>query len=193
MVAFSKKSFQRKEGRVAKPFLWLIVGLGNPQVKHFNNRHNVGFLFIDSLVASPLQWQYKMGGYYIEQDGFIFLKPQKFMNTSGTVVKNFMDFFNIEPQRVCIVYDDVYLPFGSWRFRHKGSAGGHNGIADVIQKLGTEDIKRLRIGIGPKPTHLPLQQYVISDFSQKEMEVLNRIFPSLPFHFFSFLKEAERE
>lgn len=173
---------------MSEPSLWLVAGLGNPHPQHRNNRHNVGFLFLDHLLPSSTTWEYKLGGFYVEQDGVVFLKPSLFMNSSGEVVKNFMSFFGVSPQRVCVVYDDVYLPLGSWRFRNKGSSGGHNGIADIIRRLGTEQIKRFRIGVGPKPPHVSLQNFVLADLSLREKEVLSYVFPALSSSFFSLLK-----
>jgi len=132
----------------------MIVGLGNPGVEYADTRHNIGFKVIDSL-AGVSQGQIrkrKFGGYLgqIELGGqkLILLKPWRFMNLSGGVVARAMAFYKLDVGDLLVITDDMALPVGAIRLRAKGSAGGHNGLADIIEKLGTEDFARCRVGIG---------------------------------------------
>ena len=128
----------------------LIVGLGNPGPEYAGTRHNLGFECVDHVAA-------RVGAAWLPDDGalvalatgeLVLAKPQRFMNRSGPVVAGLMSRLAIEPPSVLIVYDDMDLPLGALRLRARGSAGTHNGMRSVVQALGTEDVARLRIGIG---------------------------------------------
>ena len=137
----------------------LIVGLGNPDNKYLNTRHNIGFWFIDSLVDNLRvsfnnnlkkgfhDTDYESGGIKIK-----LLKPMTFINDSGTPVKNFIKNKNITPSQIIVAYDYLDLAAGKIRLKFAGGSGGHNGIKDIIEKLGTKDFWRLKIGIG-KPDY----------------------------------------
>ena len=137
----------------------LIVGLGNPDTKFLNTRHNIGFWFIDSLV-DKLRIHFNDNlkkGFYdtdYQSDGrnIKLLKPMTFINDSGTPLKNFIKNKNITPSEIIVAYDDLDLAAGKIRLKFSGGSGGHNGIKDIIEKIGTKDFWRLKIGIG-KPTH----------------------------------------
>jgi PTH1 family peptidyl-tRNA hydrolase len=137
----------------------LIVGLGNPDSKLLNTRHNIGFWFIDSLVDSlgihfndNLKKGFCDTDYQSESINIKLLKPMTFINDSGTPLKNFIKNKNITPSQIIVAYDDLDLAAGKIRLKFSGGSGGHNGIKDIIEKIGTKDFWRLKIGIG-KPTH----------------------------------------
>ena len=137
----------------------LIVGLGNPDSKFLNTRHNIGFWFIDSLVDSlridfndNLKKGFYDTDYQSEGINIKLLKPMTFINDSGTPLKNFIKNKNITPSQIIVAYDDLDLAAGKIRLKFSGGSGGHNGIKDIIEKIGTKDFWRLKIGIG-KPTH----------------------------------------
>jgi PTH1 family peptidyl-tRNA hydrolase len=136
------------------PEIKMVVGLGNPGKKYAGTRHNVGFRVIDLLAELlKIKVKKKKFGSYLGSGEFadkklILLKPMRFMNCSGQVVATATGFYKLVLSNLLVVIDDMALPPGKIRVRMKGSAGGHNGLVDVIEKLGTENISRLRIGIG---------------------------------------------
>ena|SRR5271154_2674051 len=128
----------------------LLVGLGNPDKEYQNTRHNLGFYVMDNL-AQKLEVslkQKKFNGLYCRTSEYILLQPQTYMNNSGECVLAFMNYFRIPLANLLVIYDDIALPVGSFRYRSQGSAGGHNGIKNLIEKLGSKSFKRLRVGIG---------------------------------------------
>ena len=128
----------------------LIVGLGNPGKEFENTRHNLGFIIIDQL-ASKLKVELnkkKFKGLYYQTSEYILLKPQTYMNNSGECVLAFLNFFQIPLNNLLVIYDEVALPLGKFRYRGQGSDGGHNGIKNIIKLLGNKEFKRLRVGIG---------------------------------------------
>lgn len=132
----------------------LIVGLGNPGKEYENTRHNLGFRIIDHL-ANKLNLELKkeknkglyVTGNYLNQK-IILLKPLTYMNNSGECIRDFVNYFQIPVENILVVYDDLALPLGSFRYRSRGSSGGHNGIKNIIECLGTQEFKRLKVGIG---------------------------------------------
>ncbi|MFD1362578.1 aminoacyl-tRNA hydrolase [Lentibacillus salinarum] len=153
-----------------------IVGLGNPGKKYNKTRHNVGFMVIDEL-AGRHNWTLKKdkfkGKSTVEtHDGekVILLKPQTYMNLSGESVRPLMDFYQLAPEDVLVIYDDLDLPAGKIRLRQKGGHGGHNGIRSLIDHLGTKEFNRLRIGIGRPDTAMPVVDYVLHPFSREQQE-----------------------
>ena len=158
---------------------WLIVGLGNPGKEYERTRHNAGFRAIDILAGnlgcrldkSKFQGLYGQTTY----NGMkLFLrKPQTFMNLSGRPVLQLSAYFNIPPQRIIVLFDDISLPPGRLRVRGDGSAGGHNGIKSIIAELGSQDFPRVKIGVGAKPTsEYDLAAWVLSGFSASEEKAL---------------------
>ena len=128
----------------------LIVGLGNPGKEYDNTRHNLGFVVIDQL-ASNLNIKLnkkKFNGLYCQSTEYILLKPQTYMNNSGECIMAFLNYFNISLTNLLVIYDDISLPIGKFRYRCQGSAGGHNGVKNIIELLGSKNFKRLRVGIG---------------------------------------------
>jgi len=157
-----------------------IIGLGNPGQQYRFTRHNAGFLFLDYLDDRfKIPFRPGKGDYYFSEVGFgrqdlVFIKPQTFMNRSGFAVRQMMEFFSISREDLLVVYDDFHLPFGTLRFRAKGSDGGHNGIRSIIDVVESEKFSRLKIGIGGQ--FIDSIDYVLSDFSEVENEKLYTIF-----------------
>lgn len=157
----------------------LIVGLGNPGKDYAYTRHNAGFLALDS-VADGLQVKWKLDksahAQVIETSYFdtklVLAKPQTFMNLSGQSVMNLAAKFHISPEHIWVLSDDVALPLGTIRIRRGGSAGGHNGLKSIIEKLGSENFVRVRIGVTEPPAHVPLENYVVQKFSKPELAKL---------------------
>lgn len=136
---------------------WLVVGLGNPGAKYENTRHNVGFLVADELAerdGSPirrLKHHALISNAVLGNQGVLLMKPTTYMNLSGEAVGEAARFYKIPADHVLIISDDVDLPLGKLRIRKSGSAGGHNGLKNIIQHLGTDQFPRLKIGVGGKP------------------------------------------
>ncbi len=158
--------------------LKLIVGLGNPGKKYEKTRHNVGFQTIDRLAE---KWQIpltrsKFQGIYgkgtVRGEEVMLLKPLTFMNNSGESVAPFMQYFQIPLDNLLIIYDELDLPTGKIRLRYKGSSGGHNGLKSIIQHLGTQQFKRIRIGIDRPETNIPIVNYVLGNFTAEEAELI---------------------
>ena len=154
----------------------LIVGLGNPGKEYETTRHNVGFMCVDNyLKNNNLKTKEKFNGEYAEatinNEKVILLKPLSFMNNSGTIVKKYAEYFKINVEDILIIYDDMDFELGTYKLKPFGSCGGHNGIRNIIDNFKTENIKRLRIGISR--TNNDKIDYVIGNFSKKELEIIN--------------------
>jgi peptidyl-tRNA hydrolase, PTH1 family len=160
--------------------MMLVVGLGNPGEKYRINRHNAGFLVVDELAKSfALTWEYnKKLNSDIAQDrarGFILLKPQTFMNDSGEAVSRALGFFDILPSALLVIHDDVDLEALQFKVSQNASSAGHHGVQNVIDKLGTQDFTRLRIGIGrPIIQSDDVEKYVLQDFPSDQLEVVKK-------------------
>ncbi len=158
--------------------MYIIAGLGNPGSKYEKTRHNMGFRVID-LLAEKYHIEMNMkkhkavcGTGVIEGMKVMLLKPQTFMNLSGESIREAVDFYKIDPEtELIVIYDDISLAPGNIRIRKKGSAGGHNGMKNIILHLGTQVFPRIRVGVGEKPAGWDLADYVLGGFS-KEDEVL---------------------
>jgi len=155
--------------------MYIIVGLGNPGRQYENTRHNIGFRCIDRLAEkhniSVLECKHKalIGKGYIEGQKVVLVKPQTFMNLSGESVRDVLNFYKVEPNtQLIVVYDDISLAVGALRIRKKGSAGGHNGIKNILAQIGTDTFKRIKIGVGEKPKGYDLADYVLGHFTQAE-------------------------
>ncbi len=158
----------------------LIVFLGNPGPKYSGTRHNVGFQTADALEKRlnvrinkakfrALTARCSLGG-----ESVLLMKPQTYMNLSGDAVREAVRFYKLEPEAVLVVCDDVSLPCGKLRFRTKGSAGGHNGLKDIISKLGSEDFPRLKIGVGAPPhPDYDMADWVLGSFKNREAEEIS--------------------
>ncbi|ASF37677.1 aminoacyl-tRNA hydrolase [Halobacillus halophilus] len=151
-----------------------IVGLGNPGKKYAKTRHNIGFMILDELVKQN-HWsleQTKFRGIYttehVNGEKILLLKPQTFMNLSGESLVQFMNFFDLEADDILVVYDDLDLPPGKIRLRKKGGHGGHNGIRNIIDHLGTKEFNRLRVGVGRPDGPVSVVDYVLGTFTKQE-------------------------
>ncbi|WP_412032174.1 aminoacyl-tRNA hydrolase [Malacoplasma muris] len=160
--------------------VYLIVGLGNPGFEYEMTKHNVGFRTIDK-ICNKMQVKLdkeKFNGLftkisYKNNKEIILCKPLTYMNLSGECVKNIVNFFKISIDNIIIIYDDIDTNIGLIRVKSKGSSGGQNGMKNIISLLGTENIKRIRIGIG-KPTNKNLANYVLSKFDIKDLAFVEK-------------------
>lgn len=158
---------------------WLIVGLGNPGREYERSRHNCGFRAVD-LLADQLgckidraKFQGLYGQCSYEGCKLMLLKPQTYMNLSGRSVLQLSAYFNIPPQRIIVMFDDISLDPGRLRIRANGSAGGHNGIKSIISELGSQEFPRIKIGVGKKPNpDYDLADWVLSSFSAGDEKAL---------------------
>lgn len=163
--------------------MYVIAGLGNPGSKYEKTRHNVGFQVIDRL-AEKYHIDMKLkrhravcGTGMIEGTRVLLMKPQTFMNLSGESIQEAVRFSGADPEtEFLVVYDDVSLPPGQLRIRKKGSAGGHNGIKNIILHLGTQTFTRVRVGVGEKPDGYDLADYVLGHFPKEEKKQMEDAF-----------------
>ena len=158
---------------------WLIVGLGNPGQKYEHTRHNMGFLTVDLLAEKTgvklNKVKFKAAYNIMNFAGCkcLVMKPQTYMNLSGEAVREAVQFYKIPADHVLVIYDDISLPVGKLRVRPTGSAGGHNGIKNIIAHLGTQDFPRVKIGAGaPEGGGAEMVDWVIGAPSQAERKVL---------------------
>jgi PTH1 family peptidyl-tRNA hydrolase len=157
--------------------LKLVVGLGNPGPEYERTRHNVGFRLADRLVGGADSFSegksFKGLGVAVKRGELWVAKPMTYMNLSGEFVKQFAAYHNIAREQILVVYDELALPLGKLRLRVKGSAGGQKGMLSIIQHLGTEEVQRLRVGIGPQPEKMDSSDFVLGRFTgaeEKELE-----------------------
>ena len=152
-----KKLDEEKAEKASQPIEWIVVGLGNPGAKYDNTRHNAGFRALEGYCARSGQKIDRMKFKALAGEGMLggkrvlFLKPQTFMNLSGEAVHDAAAFYKIPPERVLVIFDDISLPVGKLRVRPGGSAGGHNGVKNIIACLGSNGFPRVKIGVGEKP------------------------------------------
>jgi len=161
----------------------LLVGLGNPGREHFRTRHNLGFRVVDRLASrlaasfSPGRGRYVLARAAWEDRILFLLKPLTFMNASGEAVLEAIDRYGFDLTEVLIICDDYQLPLGRLRLRSRGSDGGHRGLASVIYHLQSEEVPRLRIGIGPLPEGITSTDFVLGEFAPSEEEIVEAILP----------------
>ena len=160
-----------------------LIGLGNPGKQYEKTRHNVGFMVAD-LVASNLKcgkkYKEKCFSHIIEclDHDLLIVKPQTYMNNSGIAVKNLLEDYNLKPNEILVVYDDLDLPLGTIKLKKKGSSGGHRGVKSIIENLKTEEFPRLKIGIGRPANKKEVVNYVLSPFSKEERFILEKVLAS---------------
>lgn len=157
--------------------MFIIAGLGNPDRQYQGTRHNVGFDVIDllsekyNIAVDTKKHRAYIGKGVIEGQRVILAKPQTYMNLSGECIRSLVDFYKTDPEiELLVIYDDVSLDVGQIRIRKKGSAGGHNGIKNIIAHLGTNVFARIKIGVGEKPRGYDLADYVLGKFSKGERQ-----------------------
>ncbi|WP_270816128.1 aminoacyl-tRNA hydrolase [Hungatella effluvii] len=162
--------------------MYLIAGLGNPTREYEKTRHNVGFEAIDILAdkagTTVTEKKHKAlyGKGYIGGQKVILAKPQTYMNLSGESIREIADFYKIEPENIIILCDDINLSEGQLRIRLKGSAGGHNGLKNIISHLGTQEFPRIRIGVGEKPRGMDLADYVLGRFPKEQQAAMEEAY-----------------
>ena len=155
--------------------MFVIAGLGNPTQKYEHTRHNIGFDVIAYLAdqynisVNTRKLKGLCGSGFVEGQKVTLLKPQTFMNLSGQSIREAVDFYKLNPaEELIVIYDDIALDPGYLRVRRKGSAGGHNGIKDIISHLGSQEFLRIRVGVGEKPESFDLADYVLGRFPAEE-------------------------
>jgi PTH1 family peptidyl-tRNA hydrolase len=159
----------------------LIAGLGNPGVQYQHSRHNMGFLVLDRLAEASgislhqIKFEACFGRGNIAGHPALLIKPQTYMNLSGSAVRKFFDYFRIEIKDVIVVHDDLDLPFGTIRLKAGGGPGGHKGLMSVIDHMDSADFNRVRLGIGKPDRQEWVEGYVLSSFSPDETGKLPRL------------------
>jgi PTH1 family peptidyl-tRNA hydrolase len=163
----------------------LVIGLGNPGSEYLNNRHNMGFMALDSLSAYYHfgDWKTKFDGMFttklISSKKIILVKPQTYMNLSGFCVAKFRQFFKVSDDDIFVIYDDIDLGFGDLKLKKGGGDAGHKGVRSISQHLGTKDFNRIRMGIGRPREKEEVSSFVLSNFSKTERDriqiLINRL------------------
>jgi len=181
----------------------LLIGLGNPEIKYDNTRHNAGFMLLDkiqkiwefpdfefnkkfnaeiSINILPLLNKERVGGEVVgsEDNKILLIKPQTFMNLSGTAVKAILDFYKLSPDDILVIHDDIDISLGKYKIATDSSSAGHNGVQNIIDQLGTQKFRRIRIGAGEQKEgalvcKLNAHDYVLGKFSPEELEMIEKI------------------
>ena len=156
--------------------LRLVIGLGNPGARYARTRHNAGFLAVDA-IAEGASWKNSPGGLgeIALMGSLILAKPMTYMNESGRFVSEISRFYKITPSEILVCFDDLDLALGRIRIRPQGSSGGQNGMRSIIDHLGTMEIPRLRLGIGPKPPGFDSASFVLSTFKENEQKAVEQM------------------
>jgi PTH1 family peptidyl-tRNA hydrolase len=175
-------NFKRNSNEVVEK-MYIIAGLGNPTKEYENTRHNIGFMAVDYLAdkygISLLECKHKalLGKGIINGNKVVLVKPLTYMNLSGEAIRSVIDYYKVdETEELIVIYDDISLDVGQLRIRKKGSAGGHNGIKNIIAHLGHDTFKRIKIGVGEKPKGYDLADYVLGHFTTDELKIMNESF-----------------
>lgn len=178
-----KNKIYPADAKASGPVEYLIVGLGNPESKYQNTRHNAGFLTIDRIAEKSgcavdrMKYKALTGVATIADKRVLLMKPQTYMNNSGEAVQEAMSFYKIPAEKVLVIFDDISLDVGKMRIRRKGSHGGHNGIKSIVQLCGSEDFPRIKVGVGKKPhPGYDLADWVLSRFTEQERADLSPVF-----------------
>ena len=161
--------------------VWLIVFLGNPGIKYEYTRHNAGFMAAaafekaHSVKINKLRFKALTGECEIGGNTVLLMKPQTFMNLSGEAVRQAADYYKIPPEHIIVLSDEIALPIGKIRVRSKGSAGGHNGLKNIIAMLGTDEFPRIRIGVGSPPNpEYEMPDWVLGSFKGQDAEDIEK-------------------
>ena len=158
----------------------LIVGLGNPGKKYDKTRHNFGYMVLDKyaqknqLVFNKTKFSGSYCEFFKNEEKVILLKPEKYMNLSGEVVVNFLDYFKIKQEDLFVIHDDLDIELGKIKLKQSGSSGGNNGVANIILHLASDDFKRLKLGIS-KTDGVDTSNYVLSNFSKAESKMVEEV------------------
>lgn len=158
--------------------MYLIIGLGNPTNQYAGTRHNIGFSVITKIAdKNNIDMNIKVhkaicGKGFLAGEKVLLMEPQTYMNLSGEAVRDAVDFYKLSNEEIIVIYDDISLDVGQLRIRKKGSAGGHNGIKNIIAHLGTDEFMRIKVGVGNKPQGWDLADYVLGRFPEAELPVV---------------------
>lgn len=162
--------------------MYVIAGLGNPKKEYENTRHNIGFAVIDMLAdrhgirMNEAKHKGLIGKGFINGEKVILVKPLTFMNLSGECIREVVDYYKVDAkENLIVLHDDISLEPGVVRIRKKGSAGGHNGLKNIILHLGHDQFQRVKIGVGEKPEGYDLADYVLGHFSKQEKELMSQV------------------
>ncbi|EST51748.1 peptidyl-tRNA hydrolase [Brevibacillus panacihumi W25] len=157
----------------------VVIGLGNPGKKYEDTRHNAGFMAIDKISenwgipVSSNKFRALIGEGRAQGEKVLLVKPQTYMNLSGESIAEILRFYKLTPDDLVVIFDDLDLPTGQLRLREKGSAGGHNGIKSMIQHLGTQEFKRIKVGIGRPEPGRSVSDYVLQSFPSGERKEID--------------------
>lgn len=171
----------RKKSTLSGGVTHIVVGLGNPDRKYENTRHNAGFITIDAfaekhgVTIDRLKYKSYCTTVEIGDAKVLLMKPQTYMNNSGEAVTEAMNFYKIPPENVIIIFDDISLDVGAMRIKRKGSDGGQKGMRSIIYLSGCDTFPRVKIGIGHKPEKWDLADWVLSQFSENEKKTINDV------------------
>lgn len=160
--------------------MYLIVGLGNPESEYANTRHNMGFEVINKIAKSynievvKEKYQGLYGSGQIDGEKVVLLKPQTYMNLSGVSIREFVNFYKIDTEKIIIIYDDIDVEPGKIRIRKQGSAGTHNGMKSVVKELGTTNFPRIRVGIGKPKYENDMINHVLQKIDEKDREIIDK-------------------
>ena len=170
----------------------LIVGLGNPGKDYKNTRHNVGFLVLDKYLNTS-DWKEKFNALYHEEringEKVIFIKPLTFMNLSGDAIVKFVNYYDVCIDDILVIHDDLDLPFSTYKLKKNSSAGGHNGIKSIINRLGSQEFARLKVGVSHDRS-MDTKDYVLGNFSKMETEKFNSMQKDFDNIIESFIKDG---
>jgi PTH1 family peptidyl-tRNA hydrolase len=179
-----------------QPSTFLIAGLGNPGREYRSNRHNLGFMLLDRLAErlaarfARMEMKALVTHASYEDNRLILVKPQTYMNLSGQAIGSLLQFYKIPNDRLMVVFDDIDLPWGMLRLRPAGGSAGQKGMQSIIERLGTQEFPRLRIGISRPPGRMEAGDYVLQDFSREETELLPAILERGVEAVLAFIKEG---
>jgi PTH1 family peptidyl-tRNA hydrolase len=175
------KSIEARNNQATGRPEYLVVGLGNPDRKYLNTRHNAGYMAIDTIAENyhiemnRIKFQSVCNTVNIEGKNCLLMKPTTYMNNSGRAVAEAMNFYKIPIEKVIVIYDDISLEPSKLRIRRKGSDGGHNGIKSIIYLTGKDTFPRIKLGVGKKPhPDYDLASWVLSDFTKEGMELMKQ-------------------
>ena len=176
--------------------IFLFIGLGNPGREYRNTRHNSGFMVLDRLAShlndsfSKFESRALITKCKYEGNRLILAKPQTYMNDSGQAVAGLVQFYKVPVDNIMIVYDDVDLPLGTLRIRPGGGSAGQKGMKSIIEKLGTDEFPRMRIGVGRPPGRMDAAAYVLQEFTKNEAEILPELFDKAVAAILSFVSDG---
>ncbi|MBQ7287312.1 MAG: aminoacyl-tRNA hydrolase [Candidatus Gastranaerophilales bacterium] len=153
-----------------------LIGLGNPEVKYKTTRHNTGFLMMDEILsAHNVSLSDKFNSFFGKKGDILYLLPKTYMNLSGNAVLELMNFYKLTNKDILVIYDDATIEFGTFRLKKNGSFGGHNGIKSIINRIGTDVFDRLKVGVGPVPQNIPIDSFVLGNFTNDELISVNKM------------------